>query len=194
MIWLLNLITLILSTLGLAYFYGYSVQPFCKSAKLHDSAFKKCADYRLISGIFEFTIMLNYIVFFIYPIPRIPDLFNEISYAYLLGSILFISGLILLFMAIKAAGKETMKPNEKTEMFKGIYLFIRHPQTLGTLIVWFGIAIASNRLFLLLYTIILSLIYIYITYVEESDLIMKYGEDYLKYREKTGRFFPKIKK
>ncbi|MFH5880989.1 methyltransferase family protein [Liberiplasma polymorphum] len=194
MFWIVNLITLIISTLGLGYYYGHSVQPFCKQAKYNEDAFKKCGDYRLISGIFEIIIFLNYLVFFIVEIPRLPNIFNNQNYAHLIGMTLFIFGMIIMLISMQVVGLEVNKKKSKLTMLTGIYKYIRHPKTLGTMLVWFGVATASNRLFLVLFTIILSLIYIYITYLEEDDLMLKYGDDYIKYRENTGRFLPRFKK
>jgi protein-S-isoprenylcysteine O-methyltransferase Ste14 len=192
-VWI-NGLTLILSTIGFGYFYGHSVTPRCTHKELNESILKKCGDYRLIAGLFETIIFIAYIIYYPIKIPRSIDLFSNQVIPIILLIIMFFVGSLLYYKSIKDAGKETLKPNESTPMFGGIYKTIRHPQTTASILIYFALAIGSNQLFLLLYTVILSLVYIYITYIEEDDLMIKYGEDYRKYREKTGRFLPKLRK
>lgn len=191
---LVNSITIILSTIGLAYFYGRSINPRCKHGTLDETIIKKCGDYRLIAGLFETIIFIGYIIFYFIKIPRSIYLFNSMLIPFIILGLLLVVGMILYVKGIKDAGEETLKPQVDNPMFEGIYLRIRHPQTTATILIYFAIAFGSNQLFLILYTIILSIVYIYITYLEEDDLILKYGDDYRKYREKTGRFIPKIHK
>ncbi|MFP4287179.1 MAG: methyltransferase family protein [Candidatus Izemoplasmataceae bacterium] len=194
MIALINGLTIFLSTLALGYFYGHSVNPRCMQPKVDEKILKKCGDYRLIAGLFETIILIGYIIFYDVKIPRSVYLFNQTMIPLTLLIILLVLSILLYIKALKDAGSETLKPKIDSPMFEGIYKNIRHPQTTATILFYFAIAIGSNQLFLVLYTILLSLIYIYITYLEEDDLLIKYGDDYRKYREKTGRFIPKLRK
>lgn len=191
---LVNGITIIISTIGLAYFYGQSVNPRCKYGELDEAIIKKCGDYRLIAGLFETIILIGYIIFYFIQIPQSIDVFNHFIYPIIILVLLLIPAIFLYIKGIKDAGEETLKPQVDNPMFGGIYSKMRHPQTTATVLFYFAIAFGSNQLFLILYTILLSMVYIYITYLEEDDLIIKYGDDYRKYREKTGRFIPKIRK
>ena len=74
----------------------------------------------------------------------------------------------------------------------GPYRWIRHPlYTFGLLLfIGFGL-LADNWLFLFLGLITFMIMAIR-TPKEEANLIDKFGEDYLKYMQQTGRFFPKL--
>ncbi len=96
---------------------------------------------------------------------------------------------------MKDAGKESLYPSKETKMFGGIYRYIRHPQNLGKLSLFIALAFCINLLFLVLWVtssvIILILI---ISYFEEKDLILRFGDSYIKYKQTVGAFFPKIRK
>ena len=97
-------------------------------------------------------------------------------------------------IGVRAAGEETLRPKKDHEMYGGIYNWIRHPQSLGE--VWTGLILALilNRTFLFLFAFIWIPIFYYMSVVEERDLILRYGQPYLDYRERVGMYFPKRSK
>jgi protein-S-isoprenylcysteine O-methyltransferase Ste14 len=74
----------------------------------------------------------------------------------------------------------------------GIYRYIRHPRYLEFALEVLGVAILSGlaaNFFLFVYffpAIFLA------AYLEEKELIARFGQDYLAYKQRTGWFLPKI--
>jgi protein-S-isoprenylcysteine O-methyltransferase Ste14 len=191
----LNLIVLIASTIASLYFYLKSVQPAKLEQEIGEIAYEKCERYRIYSSIPFCIFFISYVVYVFYPLPLpIP---NELPWDYsisiILAVLIAIPSFALMGFGVRAAGEETLSPKKKHEMYCGIYNKIRHPQSLGE--VWMGLllALALNRTFLLLFSFVWIPVFYYMSVVEERDLILRYGESYIKYRERVGMYFPKRK-
>ena len=76
-------------------------------------------------------------------------------------------------------------------MYGGIYNKIRHPQSLGEVWVAHILALVLNSTFLFLFAFVWIPVFYWMTVVEERDLILRYGEPYIEYRERVGMYFPK---
>lgn len=58
-----------------------------------------------------------------------------------------------------------------------------------------AIAFSLNSWFLVLYTFVFVLVYTpLIMYIEEKDLVKRFGDDYRQYQKEVGAFFPKGRK
>ena len=80
-------------------------------------------------------------------------------------------------------------------MYGGIYNYVRHPQTLGEMPMFVALAFALNSWFLVIFTTVFIIIYTPLTlYLEEKDLVVRFGEGYKKYQKKVGILLPKIKR
>lgn len=100
-----------------------------------------------------------------------------------------------MFLGMKDAGEESATPSPDTELFRGIYQYIRHPQALGEFPMFPALALLVNSLFLFIVLVIYVLIYLPImVFLEERDLIRRFGEKYGAYQRNTGAFFPKFNK
>ena len=77
-------------------------------------------------------------------------------------------------------------------MYGGIYEKIRHPQALGELPFWWVIAFLLHSPFLVLYSLVWIPIFVLMCLAEEQDLLLRYGEAYEEYMQRTGRFFPRL--
>jgi len=194
MFYVLSLMLLLLSTIGLAYYYTRSVQPMIRTEKQGSSAFEQCGKDRSLSGLFETLVFIAYIAYALTKRDRIPSFPWPYPITAIVASILIVVGGYLFYVSIRDAGKETMKPNKDHDMFKGIYEHVRHPQTTATLMIWFGTAIMLNQIFLFLYTLILVVVYVRATAFEERDLILKYGDRYIDYQKRTPAYIPRFKK
>lgn len=116
-------------------------------------------------------------------------IFSEPAYSYL-GFVLVIVGTIIIYSTQRSsnlAKKESIKSKEKYFNFSyGLYKYIKHPTYLGVTILVIGFAIIINSPM----SVILSIIsYIIIRFIfakkEEKLLELKFGEDYLKYKNKN---------
>lgn len=75
---------------------------------------------------------------------------------------------------------------------EGPYKFVRHPIYLAELLILFGLFLILEDVSILLIILAWFLPLNFIIKKEEKELIERYGDKYLKYKEKTSKLFPKI--
>jgi len=190
----INFISLILSALIFCYFYMLSIQPMKRKEKRGERAWKDCMILRSLAGLFEFITVVNILLWIWFPIPSL----NWIIHPNIVAGIgiciaIVVPGLIIMFKGVKDAGSESLRPSKETEMYRGIYNYVRHPQSLGEFPIFVAIAFAINSWFLVLIMFIFILTYVPIMiHYEEKDLIKRFGDKYCEYRQRTGALFPKL--
>ena len=184
---------MLFSSLLFSYFYMKSVGPAALEKKIGKIAYIKCGRYRIIASVFEIIVVINYIVYFFYPLPApLPRVFPWNWWISTLAAVLIaIPAGYLLGKGLKDAGKEAMLPEKKHVLYKGIYRKIRHPQAAGELVFWWVIAFLLNSFFLALFSFIWMPIFYLFCRAEEKDLVIRYGSRYLEYRRNTGFIIPK---
>ena len=98
-----------------------------------------------------------------------------------------------MIIGVIHAGKESWEPSPDTNLHGGIYKYIRHPQAIGEFPFFIFLAFIVNSWFLVIFLTVYNIIYLPImTRIEEADLIRRFGDEYRKYQEKTGKFLPKF--
>ena len=97
----------------------------------------------------------------------------------------------LFFRGMKDAGEETMVVKKEHTLYGGIYHKIRHPQAAGELPFWWVIAFLLNSPFLVLYSFVWIPVFLLMCLAEERDLVIRYGQAYEEYRQRTGFLIPK---
>ena len=189
----INFIVLVIATFLTGYLYIKSVQPVALSQRIGEAAWKKCERYRLISIIFMTITVINYIIYYFYPLPvPLPRYFPwPWPVSIVIALIILIPAFYLLYRGSKDAGEETLKPSPEHEMYGGIYEKMRHPQAIGESVTWLGGAFLLNSPFLALYSLVWLPIYYLMCRAEEKDLILRFGQDYVEYKQRVGFFFPK---
>ncbi len=181
----------------MGYLYLLSIQPVKRSEKYGEKAWKDCKKFRSIGGFLELISVINLIIWIWFPLPIIDSWI--ISPNIWIGIIIAISiatpCLIIMTLGVKAAGSETLSPSKNTEMYGGIYKYIRHPQTLGEFPTFVALSFALNSWFLIIISALFIILYTPIMiHYEEEDLIRRFGDNYRKYQENTGALFPKLRK
>jgi protein-S-isoprenylcysteine O-methyltransferase Ste14 len=139
---------------------------------------------------------INFILWIWFPIPEFawPVHLNHLV-SILIGLILAIIFTPIWIKGIIDAGPETMKPSAATQMYGGIYNYIRHPQAVGEMPWFVIIPLFINSFFLVIWSIIMIIIVSpIIIYYEEKDLIKRFGDKYREYQKRTGAIFPKLSK
>ena len=189
----INCGVLVVATLLTVLTYMKSAGPAALEKKIGLAAYKICTRYRFASGILMGIASINYVVYFFCPLPL--PLPRRFPWPW------WVSALIALVIAIPSgwlwmrgmldAGKETMLVKREHGLFGGIYKKIRHPQMLGELPFWWVFAFALHSPFLALYSLVWIPGFLIMTFAEERDLPLRYGEAYEAYRNRTGAFFPK---
>jgi protein-S-isoprenylcysteine O-methyltransferase Ste14 len=189
----INLGVLILSTAMMSYFYIRSSSPAQLERKIGEIAYKKCGRYRIIASVFEMIAIGNYIVYYYYPLPiSLPRTFPWPYWISLLIAVVIAipSGYVMI-RGVLDAGEEALIPKKKHHLYGGIYNKIRHPQAMGELPLWWALALFLDSPFLALYSFVWIPIFVAMTFTEEKDLLIRYGDKYAEYRQRTGYIIPK---
>jgi len=115
-------------------------------------------------------------------------------YTEILGLILTLSGYFLFMWSVIArsiyAVSWEMPGNQKLVTW-GPYCYVRHPSYLGYFLMFFGIFFTWPSVFTLL-PIAAIPGYYRVTFEEEKLLKQRFGDEYLRYQKRTGRFIPKL--
>ncbi len=75
----------------------------------------------------------------------------------------------------------------------GPYAFLRHPLYLGNFLIGLGFAIISHNLLIFTYFLLgFPLFYYFAIKEEESELLKKFKEDFIEYKNKMPAFFPRL--
>jgi protein-S-isoprenylcysteine O-methyltransferase Ste14 len=158
-----------------------------------EKIWKDCRNLRIVASVFELIVVVTIILWIWYPIPQLDwKIFQEWWIGFIIGSLIIILGAIVVFIGVKDAGKETLTPSEDSEMYGGIYKYIRHPQTTGEMPMFPALGLALNSWFLFILLTVFIIIYVpIIQYFEEKDLVKRFGDSYKQYQKRTGAFLPK---
>jgi protein-S-isoprenylcysteine O-methyltransferase Ste14 len=190
----INLGVIIISTLLMFYFYMKSASPAQLEKKIGEIAYKKCGRYRVIASVFELIVIGCYIVYNYYPLPiSLPQTFPWpywISFS--IALIITIPFGYIMLRGVLDAGEEALIPKKKHKLYGGIYNKIRHPQAMGELPLWWALSFFLNSPFLALYSIVFIPIFVSMTFAEEKDLLIRYGDKYSEYKKRTGYIIPKL--
>jgi protein-S-isoprenylcysteine O-methyltransferase Ste14 len=81
-----------------------------------------------------------------------------------------------------------------TVVSSGAFRYVRHPLYLGSILVYLGLTVSTASLFCLALLVVIVLFYNYIAAYEEKLLETKFGETYIEYEKKTGKWVPGISK
>jgi len=119
---------------------------------------------------------------------------EELFYVLFMGLIVPLSNVIIITgMLLVIYGWIKIFNSNNQLVHTGIYKYVRHPQYLGFLLIAFGM----NVLWVTLTTLILwpVLAVLYYKLAQEEDKIMeeKFGEEFIKYKNKVPMFIPKFR-
>jgi hypothetical protein len=65
----LNVSLMVISSLLFLYFYVKSVGPAALEQKMGEAAYRRCGWYRIIASVFEFLVVIGYIIYVFNPLP-----------------------------------------------------------------------------------------------------------------------------
>jgi protein-S-isoprenylcysteine O-methyltransferase Ste14 len=191
----INFIVLVMSAVLMAHFYIKSVGPAALEKEIGESAYSKCKQYRIIASVFEVMTIVNYLIYYFYPLsidcPRL--LPWEYWISVVVGFVILIPSLTLMFKGLRVAGMESLEPKKKHTLYGGIYETLQHPQAIGEAFIWLAISFFLNSPFLILYSFLWFPIFYVFCLAEERDLVIRYGQPYLEYRDRVGFLIPKRK-
>lgn len=188
-----NFFVLLFASLLFLLFYVRSVSPAGREKIIGPHAYRLCFFDRLISGVFEFIIAVNFILYFFYPLDTpFPDKYPFAWWISLvLAALIGIPAIVLMIVGLRDAGEEALRPKKEHTMYGGIYTRLRHPQAVGEVFLFPVMAILLHSPFLTLFSLIYFPIFLILCYAEEQDLLLRYGEAYARYCGQTGAFWIK---
>lgn len=105
-------------------------------------------------------------------------------------------GYFLFTWSVLARGRYATSwkiPEDQRLVTWGPYRYVRHPSYLAYFILFTGLLLTLLNLVALVPFIAVPG-YLRIATVEEELLVKRFGDAYLEYQHKTGKFFPKMKK
>jgi len=116
-----------------------------------------------------------------------------------LGTIWFYTGLAiyLLGLIICTIALANVAATQLGEAFtKGIYSYSRHPLSLGMILIFVGVGVASASWLYLLLSAIITVITHFMVVIEERSWLNKFGDTYREYMNRTPRWIgiPKLGK
>lgn len=104
----------------------------------------------------------------------------------LLGTIIFITAMATMKTSWRAGVDETQQTKIVTD---GIYRYSRNPAFLGFDLLYIGLALAFLNIPLIILTI-LGIVILHLQILEEERFLPNaFGEEYIAYKMKTGRYF-----
>jgi protein-S-isoprenylcysteine O-methyltransferase Ste14 len=113
------------------------------------------------------------------------------------GFVMGLIALIILFWVIRSLGRNfstslTIR-KDQTLITKGPYHWVRHPMYTAFILLWFGFFFISTNWFIGFTGIVGFVLTIVVrTPKEEQMMIERFGEEYLTYMKRTGRYLPLI--
>ena len=114
-----------------------------------------------------------------------------------IGLVLIVPGLALYLWCLwnfATVGRGTPGPWDPAErvVATGPYRWVRNPMYLAVLAVILGQAVLVNSLALVAYAAVIAVIvHTFVVVYEEPTLAEQFGESYISYRERVGRWLPR---
>jgi len=121
--------------------------------------------------------------------------FLFVFYTQILGLVFTFAGYFLFIWSVVARGTYAVSwemPEKQKLVTWGPYRYVRHPSYLGYFLMFFGLFFLWPNL-LTLFPMTAVPGYYHVTLEEERLLTQRFGDEYLKYQKKTGRFIPRLR-
>lgn len=124
-----------------------------------------------------------------------PFLFQSlfVFYIQIPGLILTSVGYFIFIWSVAVRGKYAVSwamPKNQRLVTWGPYRYVRHPSYLGYFLMFFGFFFLWPNLFTL-FPLVAIPGYFRVTFEEERLLVRRFGDEYVEYQRKTGRFIPR---
>ena len=191
MLFLISLAMIITGTVFLSILYIISVQPASLALRIGDKAYYLCGILRFEAFFFEMLIIAGYITFIYSDLYVFPIMQSNVITIRIIGVLVTLVTLGFMFIGVRYAGKEAAVPQKDSKLYQGIYNYMRHPQTLGEMLSFFGISLILNSWTLFIYSILFIPLFISYTIIEDNDLAVRFGKSYIDYTKHVGIFWKK---
>jgi protein-S-isoprenylcysteine O-methyltransferase Ste14 len=108
----------------------------------------------------------------------------------ILFTVIFAIAIIFILLSHRALFKSHQPPNAL--ITSGILSYIRNPMYFGILLIYIAFILLSVSLISIALFVVVFLIYNWMANFEEYILENLFGEEFLKYKKKVGKWIPKI--
>ena len=108
---------------------------------------------------------------------------------FFVGIPIIVIGSLLVSWGFATLGIQNTSGIKKEFVISGPYRFTRNPQYLGDVILFVGITLLSNSLYLAIVHVLGAMVFLITPLAEEGWLEQQYGEHYKQYKRATPRFF-----
>ena len=113
---------------------------------------------------------------------------------WIVGFVLIVLGEAIRLSGVAAAGTVTRRRSRTVQRLVtyGIFAWMRNPLYVGNFLIWMGFTVISGVLWFIPVAVLLFAIeYTLIVRYEEGVLESIFGEEYLRYKARTPRWFPR---
>jgi protein-S-isoprenylcysteine O-methyltransferase Ste14 len=153
----------------------------------------------LVIGALIFPITIP--VFLIFVIPHVDSFLGISSFFYGAGNIIIgtmaiiFGGIVAIWTIVTqitlASGTPFPMLPTKRLLIVGPFKYCRNPMTLGTIIAYVGIAIIIGTVTgLMVVAIFAAILVLYLKIIEEKELQMRFGSEYIEYKKTTPFIIP----
>lgn len=108
---------------------------------------------------------------------------------FLIGIPITVIGALLVTWGIVTLGIKNTSGLRNGLILDGPYYYTRNPQYLGDMILFIGISLVSNSLYVTVVHLLMIVVFLFTPFTEEVWLEKEYGEAYRNYKRNTARFF-----
>jgi protein-S-isoprenylcysteine O-methyltransferase Ste14 len=107
--------------------------------------------------------------------------------------VLTVSTILAAALTVWSIRSLPMEARGRKLCVRGAFYYFRHPLYAALVSIFnFGFAVFLNNSIFLIVAVILHLIWHRIASQEEKMMVKEFGEEYLQYARRTGRFFPRF--
>jgi protein-S-isoprenylcysteine O-methyltransferase Ste14 len=107
---------------------------------------------------------------------------------FLIGVPLLVIGALLVTWGVTTLGIKNTYGLKDGFVLTGPYRYTRNPQYLGDVILFIGISLISNSLYVAVVHLLMILVFLFTPFTEEVWLEERYGKEYRNYKSNTARF------
>jgi protein-S-isoprenylcysteine O-methyltransferase Ste14 len=97
---------------------------------------------------------------------------------------------MFLFRSGHVVVSHQQRPN--SVVATGAFRYVRHPLYLASILAYFGLTVSTGSLFSFILFVVIWIFYDYIASYEEKLLEAKFEEEYGRYKQRTGKWIPRI--
>ena len=101
---------------------------------------------------------------------------------------------ILIALLLFKSGHVVVEHEKRPEgvMTTGAFRYVRHPLYLASILTYIGLTVSTMSIFSFVLLVPMFIFHNYIAGYEERLLEEKFGEEYQRYKRRTGKWFPRI--